>query len=25
MEYADRYGIPMITGDQISTTFDEKD
>jgi hypothetical protein len=24
-EYADRYGIPMITGEQVSTAFDEKD
>ena len=24
-EYADRYGIPMITGEQISIAFDEKD
>ena len=24
-EYADRHGIPMITGEQISTAFDEKD
>jgi 3,4-dihydroxy-2-butanone 4-phosphate synthase len=24
-EYAARHGIPMITGEQISATFDEKD
>ena len=24
-EYADRYGIPMITGEQVSSAFDEKD
>ena len=24
-EYAARFGIPMITGEQIYTAFDEKD